>query len=691
MNRQFNELRLTGSLPSPSAAGLRILELTSTDNFAYDELIKTILADPALSGRVIKIANAANRDGLLPVHTVAQATKRLGVRAVRSAALGFSLIADNRRGTARAFDFTAYWSNSLATAVAAHSLAQVSRFPDPASAFTCALLCDVGKLALACVHPERYSRLVSANAGLPDLALARAEGREFGIDHFEVTAELMAHWGLPEEFQKVALLRAQDPERSADDAADLGGRPDLLSLVRSGHLIARVINGSWDIEEARWRGLFLSLQRVGADLELDLDALLSTCDAIIPSFEEWGRLIDLPASSAGRFQEVALEMERRGVPSDLLATATGAAPEPVEAEAEVEELSIRDDLDLPLPLEEPPGGEVHTPIRVLVVEDDPQMLRLIAHYLKREGFELLTASSSAEGLSMALQHSPQIVVTDWMMPEMNGVDLCRTLRRSQAGARMHLVIVTACGNDEQVVEAFEAGVNDFVAKPFNPRILLARVRAAVRAIELRERAEAAERSQLRQVTELEIMARKLRAAALTDTLTDLPNRRYAMKRLKQEWESRERIGRGLAVTIIDIDTFKQVNDQFGHDTGDAVLRSVARQLQAHTRGSDTLCRLGGEEFIVLSVGGTAETAMLAAERLRGAVASKAVEHGDFHELVTVSLGVAMTTSDMETFDDLIKAADTALYRAKAEGRDRVCGAGEAAQFDTSTQSDRRSA
>lgn len=689
MHRQFNELRLTGSLPSPSAAGLRILELTSTDDFAYDELVKTILADPALSGRIIKIANSTNREGLPAVHTVAQATMRLGVRAVRSVALGFSLIADNRRGAARAFDFPDYWGNSLATAVAVHMLAQVTRFPDPASAFTCALLCDVGKLALACVHPERYSDIVSANPGAPDLALAKIEAREFGIDHFEVTAELMAHWGLPQEFQEVALLRAMDPESLDVEEDDMGGPPELLTLVRSGRQIARVIQGSWEIEDARWRGQFLSLKHVGEDLGMASDALLSICDAIIPSLEDWGRLIDLPLSQTGSFQDTAVEMERRGMRSALISKTFDLQAESVPDDED--HFAFHDDLDRPLLPVDSFANEGGAPTRILVVEDDPQMLRLIAHHLKRQGFELLTASTSAEGLSMALEHTPQIVITDWMMPEMSGIDLCRTLRRSQAGARMYLIIVTACGNDEQVVEAFEAGVDDFVAKPFNPRILLARVGAAERAIQLRERAEAAERSRLRQVTELGIMTRKLRAAALTDALTHLPNRRYAMKRLKQEWDSLQRNGRALSVTIVDIDAFKRVNDQFGHDTGDVVLRAVAHHLQVHTRGSDVLCRLGGEEFIVLSVGGTAESAMTAAERLRQAVEAKTIQHGQFQEAVTISLGVAVATQEMSTFDDLIKAADEALYRAKAAGRNRACGAGAAAAFEVSDQSERRPA
>ncbi|MEM8709427.1 MAG: HDOD domain-containing protein, partial [Planctomycetota bacterium] len=222
MDRKFDELRLTGSLPSPSTAGLRILELTKDEHYDHEELIRTLLADPALSGRVIKIANAANKDGLPNVTTVGQATMRLGRRAIRSIALGFTLVADNRRGEAKHFDYHDYWANALATAVTVHVLAQVTRHVDPASAFTCALLSDVGKLAFASIHPERYSDIVRDNPSIPDLALARLESRAFGIDHFEVSAAIMASWGLPREFQEVALLRAQET-----DAVDTGDATDV--------------------------------------------------------------------------------------------------------------------------------------------------------------------------------------------------------------------------------------------------------------------------------------------------------------------------------------------------------------------------------------------------------------------------------------------------------------------------------
>ena len=168
------------------------------------------------------------------------------------------------------------------------------------------------------------------------------------------------------------------------------------------------------------------------------------------------------------------------------------------------------------------------------------------------------------------------------------------------------------------------------------------------------------------------MTRKLRSAALTDTLTQLPNRRYAMKRLKQEWESAVRNSRPLSVIMCDIDSFKRVNDNFGHDTGDVVLREVALSLQAHARASDVLCRLGGEEFLIINTSTDVATAATAAERLRVAIEQNVVEHGTFNEAVTVSLGVAGSTPEMTSVDDLIKAADEALYAAKQAGRNRVC-------------------
>jgi len=454
-----------------------------------------------------------------------------------------------------------------------------------------------------------------------------------------------------------------------DDVVD-DDSPELPSLVRGGRQIARVLVGNWDLEDSQWRGGFLSLSHLGQEIGLETDALLALCDAIVPSWKEWSSLIGLPVPNVGSFQEIAMEFERRGIRSAVLA---------VPAEIRVPKVSedpeqgiFQGDLELPLQPFDHLGQDDGDPTRILLVEDDAQMLRLITHHLKREGYEVLTAGTSSEGLAVAMESTPQIVITDWMMPEMSGLELCSTLRRSQAGMKMYIILVTARGEDDQIVEAFEAGADDYVVKPFNPRILLARVRAAQRMIQLRERVEESERSRLRQVAELGIMTRKLRSAALTDTLTQLPNRRYAMKRLKQEWESAMRNHRPLSVIMADIDFFKRVNDNYGHDTGDVVLREVALTLQAHARASDVLCRLGGEEFLIINTSTDVATAGMAAERLRVAIESKIVEHGGFAENVTISFGVAGSTPDMANIDDLIKAADEALYEAKQTGRNRVC-------------------
>lgn len=679
MNVKFDELRLTGSLPSPSTAGLRILELTGDDDYDQEELVKTILADPALSGRLIKIANAAVTEGLPSVLTVRQATMRLGPRAVRSIALGFTLPNDNRRGKAKSFDYESYWARALASAVAAHVLAQVTRHADPSQAFTCALLCDVGKLGFASIHPERYSEILSDNPGVTDLALSRIESRVFGIDHFEVSASIMASWGLPREYQEVALLRAQDPSSMqapvSDEAVEDDGRKSLLTLVRTSQEIANVLTGNWDPEDALWRGAFLRLNKLCPELDMEYDALLSLCDAIVPSWVEWGGVIGSGVAGIGNFQDTANEFERRGLThSELEPVIETQAPASGE---EIEAGLFQAELDLPLQPLDRPGNEEREPTRILLVDDDTQMLRLIGHHLRREGYDVLTSDTSQEGLAIALEHHPQILITDWMMPGMSGLQLCSTLRRSQAGMKMYILLVTARGEDEQIVEAFGAGADDYVVKPFNPRILLARVRAAQRMIQLRERVEESERSRLRQVAELGIMTRRLRAAALTDTLTELPNRRYAMKRLKQEWETARRTNRPLSVILCDIDRFKLVNDDYGHDTGDVVLRDVAHTLLAHGRASDVLCRLGGEEFLVINVATDVETSEKAAERLRAAVGRHRIQHGDFNRAVTLSLGVAQMTAEMGSIDDLIKASDEALYVAKESGRDRVCVAGQA--------------
>jgi diguanylate cyclase (GGDEF)-like protein len=234
-------------------------------------------------------------------------------------------------------------------------------------------------------------------------------------------------------------------------------------------------------------------------------------------------------------------------------------------------------------------------------------------------------------------------------------------------------MLTAREEEERVLDAFSSGADDYVTKPFNPRILLARVQAGRRLIELQQQVELDKIERLKQVADMGLMTRKLRTAALTDFLTELPNRRYAMSRLEQEWVAAERLQRPLSVVLIDIDHFKRINDEYGHDVGDLVLKAVSDTLRARTRRGDVVCRLGGEEFLVINVNSDLLGAWQCAERLRSAVEQALIHAGDFEGRITISLGVAERKAGMKGPQWLLKQADAAVYEAKAAGRNTIRG------------------
>jgi diguanylate cyclase (GGDEF)-like protein len=364
----------------------------------------------------------------------------------------------------------------------------------------------------------------------------------------------------------------------------------------------------------------------------------------MPMWREWGTMFRIPTSAT----EPAAMSEAQAMSALRIVQSTNNL---IEREA-------RDELPPLTPAE----------IKVLAIDDDPRILRLLSHHLKQAGYQVRTAENGEEGLQIVLDESPQLVVTDWTMPELSGIELCRALRRMDAGRRTYVLILTARDDEQQVVDAFGAGADDFVTKPFNPRILLARVQAGQRMIELQRQVEADKKLRMRQVAEMGLITRKLRAAAQTDVLTDLPNRRYAITRLEQEWNNSQRTGKSMSVVMVDIDHFKRINDTHGHDVGDVVLKQTAAVLRARTRRGDIVCRLGGEEFLVINVNSDMESAVQCAERLRLAVEANTITAGGFSERVTVSLGCAVRSPAIADIDDLLKAADEAVYAAKAAGR-----------------------
>jgi diguanylate cyclase (GGDEF)-like protein len=305
------------------------------------------------------------------------------------------------------------------------------------------------------------------------------------------------------------------------------------------------------------------------------------------------------------------------------------------------------------------------------------MLRLLERRIRSAGYDVLTAHDGEEAIRCVLVERPAVVVTDWSMPNMDGLELCRVLRRMPQLAFVYIVIITAQTEEDRVVEAFEAGADDFLSKPLRQQGLLARLKAAMRIVQLEDDLARQNRSIRDANGELMKLNSRLDELARTDPLTGLANRREAMAILNACWTQPAQLK--LSCLLIDIDHFKQLNDRYGHDFGDRVLCKTAVDFLQLASKSDRVCRVGGEEFLVVcpdrSVDEAAQLARDLCQKVRSSpVCSKGVEAA-----ITISIGVAERDARTDTPDQLLKNADDALYAAKEAGRDRVCLAG--AEFD----------
>ncbi|MFN0243084.1 MAG: diguanylate cyclase [Planctomycetota bacterium] len=653
INQTFEELKLTGKLPSPPGVGMKILKLTADEDCSAHEIGQTIMADSALTGRLLKIANSAQSAGVQPIATVSEATMRIGVRSVRNVALGLSLVSAYRSGICAHFDYDRYWSVSLARAVAAQRLGERVRFAAPAEAYVIGLLCQIGRLALATVHATEYSALLESERAHDLTQLRAAERRRFEIDHAEISAHMLSEWGLPEVYGKAVQIyedRGQIDRFQQKDVAQVA------RLLNAAELVAEICGTSKSDESAPWKRYASDLVELSRYLDFDMAETVDLCNRVAREWTEWGKTLNIPTLTPVAFQDI-----------EALAQ---AAPRPLQTELELEP-QVHTELEL-----ETTAGLVERKVerkglRVLAVDDDPMSLKLLERTLALAGHQVQCAKDGNEALQIALDSNPQVVIADWMMPNLDGIELCKSLRRIESGRDMFFLLLTGRGEEDRIVEAFDAGVDDYVVKPFNPKLLMARIKGGQRVIELKERVENDKQTMMRQVAELGLLTRKLRTAALTDLLTELPNRRYSMKRLEQEWESSLRTGRPLSVIMIDIDHFKQVNDVYGHDIGDVVLKETAGVLRSSTRQGEDPARLGGEEFIVVCTNTNAEQARACAERLRVAVESHHIQVPGYDSRVTVSLGVAERVDGLRNSSMLLKAADEAVYAAKSGGRNRV--------------------
>ena len=645
MDRQgFDELKTTGRLPSPSGVAMRIMELCREEEAPLADMEYVLRADPALSGRLIKFANSALMGGHRPVASAVDAIRLLGLNTVRQLALGFSLLSENRTGLCHGFDYAGFWSRSLATAIAANALCLRTRTAPPDEAFTCGLLANVGRLALASLYPDQYAEIVSD--GAPDLGVALLRERSLmGTDHVEMTAALLDAWQIPGIFVS-AIVYHEEPHKS--EYPEASRESTLCHLLN----LAAMIGTYCGVDERQRKTMLSDLIFGGARVGLDAESLSLLTDQVVSDWREWGRVLDVPTSDVPRFQHMMQSLDEP------------AAKVVVEAATEVSRVNAANAAAVAV-------GRAGETLRILLVDDNATTLAVLSRILSQQGHEVSIALDGEEALRVAMRDRPQMIISDWIMPRMDGISLCRSLRDTEEGRQMYFLLLTALEEEEKLVEAFEAGVDDYVTKPVSARLLTARLRAGMRVIRLQEEAERDSQSLRRFATELAVVNRRLRQAALTDPLTGLPNRRYAMERLEQEWAAYSRNQRAFSVMMIDIDRFKAVNDAYGHETGDQALRQVASILRKAARSEDVICRLGGEEFLVISPDTLAPAAMRLADRLRQSVCNAPITLGTLRHTLSISIGVAQLGPAMVSFDQLLKAADDVLYHAKRLGGNRV--------------------
>jgi two-component system cell cycle response regulator len=299
-------------------------------------------------------------------------------------------------------------------------------------------------------------------------------------------------------------------------------------------------------------------------------------------------------------------------------------------------------------------------LKVLIAEDDAVSRHRLQAFLHKWGYTVVVAVDGHEAMrALAERDRPRLVVLDRMMPHVDGLDVCRAIRAAGGESYLYVILLTSQAGQQDMLEGFAAGADDYIIKPFEAEELKARLQTGARIVTLQEQLIAARE--------------ELRFMAMHDSLTRVLNRVAFFEMFQHEVARARRRRTPLALIMADVDHFKQINDQFGHVGGDMALREIARRMHSTLRASDAMGRYGGEEFVIVAPDCTAADAMILADRFRTAVCGEpiAVDRGTV--TVTMSLGAA-ATRDMDLSDQLLRAADEALYKAKQSGRNRIVSA-----------------
>lgn len=615
---RYDKLKASGKLPSPKGVAFAIIKLLQREEYPIDDLIRLVQSDPAMAGCLLKFSNASMLGQNRPIVSLRKAILALGAFRVRDLVVGFSILNSHRNGLCRSFDYEGFWARSLATAIACQELAQFANIASDEH-FTIGLLSRIGELGLASLFPREYGDL---RASEPDLAHLNAlEKNRFGFDHRQLGATMLNEWGLPRILIEAAYHH-EDP-----GAAKLSASTRLCTLTLTLDFARIQAEICMSEDGARWNLLPELLNR-SAHLGIGTEALAGIVDDMVVRWHEWSAMLQVRTRDMPPFAEL------------LAATPPRTA-----------------------------RSATNLPDTTLIAADSTQAQELVA-LLNRLGHTPRTFLFP-QSITPLLASPPKLVLADIDAAQEQVVSVCHTLRQSPKGIDTYFLVIASPENEAAALSAIDAGADDVLFKPLTAQNLRLRLNIAERLLLLREGIAQERRGIVRSTEEFAGEHRQLIEVALTDPLTDLPNRRHGLDYLATEWGSSHNGQRQLACLMLDIDHFKNINDAWGHIAGDAVLQQLAQRLKNASRAEDMVFRFGGEEFVLILSGADLTLALNIAERIRHLVADEPFIYEGQEMSATISIGLATANGDHGGAESLIQAADAALYQAKQQGRNCV--------------------
>lgn len=394
-------------------------------------------------------------------------------------------------------------------------------------------------------------------------------------------------------------------------------------------------------EESRW-GLLPSLLARAARLGIGGDALNDLVDRMVERWREWGAKLNVRTQDIPPFSEIL------------------AATPPMRRMGTVPESENRRSL---------------TPcLHIQLIGIPLEELKPLMQQIEDLGHQPVLVDDLADGLAQVLRRPAQIIIADMAMPGLKATDFCRALRQTPTGKECYALLLAPPESEGRILELIDAGADDVLVKPLNMQTLRVHINTAARMLILKDEIQRERLGVMRSTDEFAIAQKRLLQDALTDTLTQLPNRRKGLDFLASEWVFAQSSSAPLACLMLDIDHFKKINDNYGHAAGDSVLRQLADILRNTSRAEDMIFRYGGEEFAAVLTNANLRIALQIGERIRAMIEKTSFLWEGKRIPVTLSVGVAITTGTEAESLALIQAADSALYQAKESGRNRVVAA-----------------